>query len=401
MSIYLTFCLQKNKTMRTKKDVDNYFMLQKELFKILKRLVLFLILFFLVFIMVNNVAKILRFIFKVDNIMKILKHDDKISAMNSELGEPQKYYNSMNEYVSRTAKELGYINDLYTLNGTEWGEGINLLLVGSDKKIYNDEKARSDVIIVLRFNSNGKILSISIPRDTLVKLRDGKWTGTMDKIGHSFYWEGLDNLKNTVEDLLGSPVYRVAIIDNFRSFEAFLAIIGGIEVDAILYGQYGVRWIRDRNFKDGDIERCRRQQLFMKKAIAKMWQKTKNGNYIYSKFMYDVLKIIVYTDLTKNDFIKILYNLRIHNFLPEKDFLIGVLPGKFAKYDSVLLRRKQLDCWVLDDNLMAKMQFLFYSENDYQNKFLASKISFWNFFKLNLESWLKNVSTSSVSISKN
>ena len=156
--------------------------------------------------------------------------------------------------------EFRFINSIYNINSSEWCDGINILLIGSDKKNFNHEKARSDVIILLRIINNGKILSISIPRDTLIKITDGKWAGYDDKIGHSLYWGGIDNLKKNVEKLIGSPIYRIAIVDNFKNFEAFLAVMGGIKIDKKLIGKIGIRWIRNRNFKDGDIERCKRQQ---------------------------------------------------------------------------------------------------------------------------------------------
>ena len=94
---------------------------------------------------------------------------------------------------------MGFKNNLYDLDGSEWGDGINILIVGSDRKNFSAEKGRADVIIVLRIIKTGKILSISIPRDTLIKINSGKWKDKPDKIGHSFYWGGLENLKKSVE----------------------------------------------------------------------------------------------------------------------------------------------------------------------------------------------------------
>ena len=367
-------------------------MQQKDLFLILQKIIIFLILSFVIFIIAINLKKVADFIIKIENVLKATEDENiEMHPIDSEFYDISlDSTKDINKNQAYTAKKLGYVDALPNLNGSEWGEGLNILLVGSDNANYKNSKARSDVIIVLRINSNGKILSISIPRDTLVEIRDGEWAGANDKIGHSLYWDGMDNLKKSVEDLLGSPVYKIAIIDNFRNFEAFLAIIGGLEIDKSLQGGLGIQWIRNRNFRDGDIERCKRQQLFMKKAVTKIWQITRKGNYIYSNFMYQALKKIVHTDLTKEDFLNILYNLKANNFNPEKDFLTGVLPGEFGKYDSVLLQRNNLDCWVLNEDIIKKLQFLFYSENNSYKMFTKRKVTFWNFLKIDLKFQLKN-----------
>ena len=202
---------------------------------------------------------------KVKNVLRILNNNEKEFNIAGEK-IPYDEINYFEADEAFTASKLGFINYIYHINGSEWGDGINILLIGSDKKNFTNEKARSDVIILLRIINSGKILSLSIPRDTLIKISDGEWAGYDDKIGHSLYWGGIENLKKNVEDLIESPVYRIAIVDNFKNFEAFLAVMGGIKIDKKLIGDTGIRWIRNRNFRDGDIERCKRQQVFRQQS---------------------------------------------------------------------------------------------------------------------------------------
>ena len=179
------------------------------------------------------------------------------------------------------------------------------------------------------------------------------------------------------------------IIDNFKNFEAFLAVIGGVYIDKKLEGETGIRWIRNRNFTDGDIERCKRQQVFLKNSTVKLWAITKKGRYFISSYFFDVFKRIIYTDLSKNDFNNILYVLKKNNFNPGEDFLTAVLPGEFGVYNSLILKRNELTCWFYDNEIVSKMQILFYSENE-KIDFIDQKITFASFIKLDLNKSLKN-----------
>lgn len=312
------------------------------------------------FFLTVNLLRVITFIVKIDSALK--------STENATIKDYSIKYNDLDPYDS---EKLGYKNYLYEINGTEWGDGINIMLIGSDKRSYHDKKARADVIIVLRINSLGKILSISIPRDTLVELNDGIYKGEKDKIGHSYYWEGLDGLKKSIETILNSPIYKTIIIDNFRTLEVFLEIVGDININHF-NSQKGIVWLRNRNFKEGDIERCKRQQLFLKKAVEKLWSMTFNGNYLYSSFLFDAIKKTIYTDITVDDLYKIIYLLKENNFNPNTDFFISILPGYFGKYDSKLLLRKNLDCWIADEVVLKRIQFLFYSTENIN--FLPEKI---------------------------
>ncbi len=365
---------------------------QKELYSILRKILLLIVLTFIIFIAGVNAFKLLHYVAMIDKVTQTtLKYDNKpIEQINSVYNESADFsYTGYNQERAHTAIDLDYKDDLDSLESTEWGDGINLLIVGSDKKNFHENKSRADVIIVLRISRDGKILSISIPRDTLIDTVYRNKTYS-DKIGHSLYWGGLDGLKNSVETIIGSPIYKVLVIDNFRSFEAFLSIIGGVSTDKDLKGKLGIQWIRNRSFKFGDIERCKRQQIFLKKAVVKSWTISKNGNIELSSVLFKAITKLVHTDLNEKDFMKIMYILKINNFKPDRDFYTTTLKGSFGKYNSKLTLKNNLSCWIPDNSAIQKFQILFYSGKS-MDFFSKNDIKYMDFIKLDIERFIVKI----------
>jgi anionic cell wall polymer biosynthesis LytR-Cps2A-Psr (LCP) family protein len=365
-------------------------MKSRELFSLLKITIFLFIIVIIFFIMFVNFIKLMDFIVNIDTVLNNVSQEEEIPVLKNDFIDSTDNTGDYTNTGAHTAVELGYKDQLSSLNGSEWGDGTNILIVGSDKKNFQISKSRADVIILIRVIKSGKIMSVSIPRDSLIKITEGRYSGNMDKIGHSLYWGGMENLKKNVEDLVGSPISKVVIIDNFKSFEAFLSIIGGVSIDKILDGKTGIQWIRNRTFKFGDIERCKRQQLFLEKAVAKIWKITKNGNYFYVNFFYDALKKIVLTDMSKEEFLNIIYTLKMNNFDPEKDMYTGVLSGKFSRYDSLLLKIKNLTCWIPDTQYIEKLNFLLYSDSNVNSSLNNKNINFISFLKLDVNSFFNN-----------
>ncbi len=336
----------------------------KELVLLLKRSILLLIIFFVSFILIMNIFKLVNFVIKIDRVIKL-------SGSAEEEIEPIIYRDYQRTTAdnsndkAKTAQELGFVNQIYSINGTEWGQGLNILIVGSDKHCNGDTRSRSDVIVLLKINPEGKIFSLSIPRDSMIRVQDNEGNYTYDKIGHALYWGGLDYLKEVVEEFTSSKIHKVVVIDNFRSFEAFIAILGGVNIDKYLEGDLAIRWIRNRSFTMGDIERCRRQQVFLKYAIERVWRLSVNGDYLITHFLYDALKRIVYTDITKKELLSIIYNLKKNEFNPSTDYMTAVLPGNFATHYSSYVRR-DISYWVPEQSIIDQMELLFYSSDNSQ-----------------------------------
>lgn len=363
-------------------------MTKSELHKILKNLVTLLILSFFTFLILVNVFKLLNYLLEVDRVIKNAVYvEGDIEKIESEFNvTPEDLTGDFDMSRAHTAQEMGYRDYLQEINTSEWGDGINILIVGSDKKDFDESRSRADVIIVLRINRYGQVLSLSIPRDTLIKVYDNsKWSGYEDKIGHSLYWGGFDGLKSSVEQLIGSPIYKSIVIDNFRAFEAFLSIIGGVSIDKRLEGKLGVQWIRNRQFRLGDVERCKRQQVFLKRSIGKLWRISNKGSIIFSSLFFEHFTKLIKTDMEKSDFYDILYLLKQNGFEPEKDLYTAVLPGTFGHYDSEILGRKQLSCWKMNQKMLANIQFLYYSDKYSLGKvFHHSEVTYGDFIKMEL-----------------
>jgi polyisoprenyl-teichoic acid--peptidoglycan teichoic acid transferase len=194
----------------------------------------------------------------------------------------------------------------------------NYLLVGNDTRDGADpndadyggigsatktEGLNSDTIMVLRFDPNsGHSALLSIPRDTWALIQTAK--PFHDRINGAF-GEGRDVLVRTVTTDLGIPINHYVEV-NFAGFKTLVDAIGGVA----LYVPYPVRdshtgldiakagcvtldgvqarqWVRSRYLqyqKNGkwvsdessDYGRMSRQQDFLRRAMAKLLQRSSN-----------------------------------------------------------------------------------------------------------------------------
>ena len=357
----------------------------KNLVSLLKRTLFLLIFCAIAFVITINIYKFINFAIKVDNVISRLNNDEKLETIDDPFLKYDDFDNTnYNIDVAHRAVDIGYVDKIDIVSGDDWQKGIDILIIGADKEDFYVKKSRADVIIFLRITESGKIMSISIPRDSLVVMEDYRGRESLDKIAHAMYWGGVPYLKKCVEKLMRTKIDRLLIVDNFKSFEAFLSVLGGVNIDKNLEGKLGIQWIRNRNFKFGDIERCKRQQLFLEKSFVKLWNITKNGNIIYSSFMYDAFKNIVETDIDKKDFLKILYKLKANNFNPKNDFYTSVLAGNFSTYQSKLVGKK-LTSWELDKDNLDKIGKLFYSEEYISECFLNEDVKFLSFLEMDMK----------------
>ena len=180
-------------------------------------------------------------------------------------------------------------------------EPINLLFLGVDSI-----PGRSDTIILASYNpSTGKLLGISIPRDTLVDI-PGYFRNTGDpygeqKINHAHAYGGIPLTVKTVEDFLGINIHYHARVD-YSVLHEFVDLIGGISLNVpynmnytdeagglyinlkkgeqVLDGDKSEQFLRWRKNNDGsgdglgDIGRVERQQMFIKATISQLMKPT-------------------------------------------------------------------------------------------------------------------------------
>lgn len=166
--------------------------------------------------------------------------------------------------------------------------GTNILLLGSDEPmkdvdLTSSHGLRSDSMMVMHLPEDSSSVQVmSIPRDSWV---DIKGHGEA-KINAALSYGGLPLAVSTVEDFIGTDIDHVAIID-FEGFKGLTDSLGGVTVQSEqaftrkgftfvkganhLDGEQALAFVRERKqFKDGDFQRARNQQAFIKGLIRTM-----------------------------------------------------------------------------------------------------------------------------------
>jgi LCP family protein required for cell wall assembly len=173
---------------------------------------------------------------------------------------------------------------------------LNLLLIGSDKRVGNpDAGERSDTIIVAHVSrALNKVYLISVPRDLLVDIPPMpsiNFAGDTTKINAAFEYgkggpAGTQLVSATLTKLMGTRFDGAAVID-FSGLRSAVDILNGVnmcvdtrvvsihtgkvfEPGCRLMGSGDVLdYLRQRDFPDGDYSRQRHQQQFLKAFLER------------------------------------------------------------------------------------------------------------------------------------
>ncbi|MBR2543507.1 LCP family protein [Candidatus Saccharibacteria bacterium] len=183
---------------------------------------------------------------------------------------------SVGDY-SATSEDLAEKSFIVYISGSDAREGIK-------------ETARSDVNILAVVNPReSKILLVSIPRDTYVRLHDT--TGLKDKLTHAGLY-GVEMSKATIEDFLGIKIDRTIKV----SFDTVVGVVdelGGIEINSDaemnlkvegeekycyfsvgtqqVDGDCALRFSRERKtYGTGDLHRGENQQQVLTAILTKL-----------------------------------------------------------------------------------------------------------------------------------
>lgn len=175
----------------------------------------------------------------------------------------------------------GYEGDMPTVSGNRKEGVYTFLLVGTDKGDGN-----TDTIMVVSYDTvNQNINIMSIPRDTMI---NESWD--IKKINSVYSRTGgsIDALANRVRKLVGfKPDFYVKV--DLSMFVQLVDLVGGVEFDVpqnmnykdpyqdlyinlkkgvqTLDGDKAMQLVRFRRYAEGDIQRVRVQQDFMKALI--------------------------------------------------------------------------------------------------------------------------------------
>ncbi|WP_237393746.1 LCP family protein [Pseudarthrobacter sp. ATCC 49987] len=171
---------------------------------------------------------------------------------------------------------------------------LNILLIGSDSRVNERAVAasggtsdqRGDALVFIHLPADRQsVYGISIMRDLWV---DIPGYGAA-KVNAGLELGGVPLMTQTVESLLGQHIDHTVMLD-FQGFAAMTDALGGVDVDIKqpfqgtiddyvyfpagvnrLTGAQALSFVRERKaFADGDYQRVRNQQTFLKSVMAKM-----------------------------------------------------------------------------------------------------------------------------------
>ena len=182
------------------------------------------------------------------------------------------------------------------LDAVPAGQAQNILLLGSDtrgatgKDLADIRGERSDTMMVVHVPADRKNLFVmSILRDSWVEVPGHGQA----KINAALSWGGVPLAVQTVENLLGTRIDHVAVVD-FSGFEQVTDALGGVDINNLigfdsyhlqgrffdeglqhLTGAEAIAFARERYaFQDGDFQRVRNQQLIIKSLLSAMMHKS-------------------------------------------------------------------------------------------------------------------------------
>lgn len=169
-------------------------------------------------------------------------------------------------------------------------DAVNLLLLGSDSRAatLGDAEAggpsdqRSDTMMWVHIPADRKnIYMMSIMRDTWVQI-PGHGEAKMNA---AMALGGIPLVVQTLEGMFDTRLDHVAVVD-FEGFKAMTDALGGVNVNVPtafntkqfsfaagkqqLSGEQALAFVRERKaFSDGDYQRVKNQQLFLKALMSK------------------------------------------------------------------------------------------------------------------------------------
>ena len=120
--------------------------------------------------------------------------------------------------------------------------GTSLGKAASKKKRFNIlvaglENQRTDTLMVISYDIESKKTDIiSLPRDTYLP-RNEEDSPELKKINAIYAKEGMEGLALRVQQLLGIPIEKYAVID-YEAVVACVDLIGGVEVNVPLHMEY-------------------------------------------------------------------------------------------------------------------------------------------------------------------
>lgn len=181
-------------------------------------------------------------------------------------------------------KEQKKVEKALTTVSTDPNKSVNTLVMGSDAGSNKGEGGwcRSNVMMLVCLQERDKhAVVVSIPRDSKVEL-PGHGT---QKINAAHAFNGPSGAIDAVKGLLGVDVHHYISME-FNGFQRIVNSLGGVPIhlnnpindphagylpagDLNLDGWQALVLVRSRNLPNGDIDRIKDQQAFLKALIQK------------------------------------------------------------------------------------------------------------------------------------
>ena len=214
------------------------------------------------------------------------------------------------------------------------GGAYNVLLAGTDGGDF-----LTDTLMLARVDlDNSSIALLSLMRDTRVRL--GNHYGKLNAV---YGRDGMEGLISCVKELTGAPVHYYALVD-LEAFKIIVDELGGVdfEVPQDMYyrdpsqgllidlkagmqhldGEHAMQLVRFRRYVEGDVQRTRVQQQFVKAFIE---QKFKAENLLKVPDIFNQLEGELKTNVTLADILDKAPALRL--FQVEDAVQIYEMPG--------------------------------------------------------------------------
>ncbi|MBO8170327.1 MAG: LCP family protein [Bacillaceae bacterium] len=255
---------------------------------------------------------------------------------------------------------------------------FTILLLGVDSR--GAEHSRSDTMMLAAVNPREeKVLLISIPRDTYVKIPGYGY----DKFNHSMFYGGPPLVRKTIENFLGVDVDHYVSVD-FEGFRRVVDELGGIEIDVkkrmvyydpsdgtsidlypglqTLDGENALDYARYRMSSigppDSDFDRIERQHEVIRALIEKGKQ---FGSVLKVFSLMDILGDHVQTNLTSEE-IRELF-LTFHDFSSER----LVTEDVYGTNQRIESHNLKLWFYVVDENERERLRALIESYLEVNN----------------------------------
>ncbi len=232
------------------------------------------------------------------------------------------------------------------------------------------DRQRTDTVEVVQWDdTHHRVRILGIPRDIPIALPGDPVT----KLDHAYATGGIGRARAAVVRLLNVPIAHYVVF-SLPAMREIVDLIGGVPIDVekrmvytdheqglyinlypgpqVLDGAHAEQYLRFRHDPEGDIGRIRRQQHFVRAALA---QVHKPGVVVRIPQIVETAHGDVQTDLTSSEILG--WMQRVEPLTPEEVTAASIEGRPAVLYDN--LARMRLDFWVPDPrDLRAKTRWL-------------------------------------------